>query len=146
AEEPTIVPTRPLLGRPTACVGREHELATLQLTLRACIDEASPRAVLVVGPPGMGKTRLRHEFLRRAGGEELLVLVGLGDPIRSSRCGLLGGAVARLAGVRADAGPTENRARLEERIGRRLPPAERLHAAVFLGELCGLRWPADALP
>src|SRR5262249_27377188 len=65
-EAPTIDPSRPLLGRPTACVGREHELVSLELALQACIEESSPRALLVVGPPGIGKSRLRHELLRRS--------------------------------------------------------------------------------
>src|SRR5262249_52821341 len=120
---------------------------TLSLMLRVCIEERSPRAVLVVGPPGMGKTRLRHELMRRVQDAELRVLVGLGDPIRTtSSYGLLGGALARLCGLRAEAPPVENRAVLEERVGRHMPAAERLRAAVFLGELCGVRFPGDTLP
>src|SRR5262249_45525536 len=132
-EESTIDPTRPLLGRPTACVGREHELATLQLTLRVCIDESSPRAVLVVGAPGLGQTRIRHELIRRSGNEgELRVLIGLGDPVRAvSTCGLLGGAVARACGVRGDATAAENRAALEARVAQSVPEADRRRTAVF---------------
>src|SRR5262249_25059600 len=39
-EEQTLDPTRPLLGRPTACIGREHELAVLELALRVSIEES----------------------------------------------------------------------------------------------------------
>src|SRR6185503_8741907 len=53
--------TRPLLGRPTPCVGRDAELATLDIALGACRDDGAPRAVLVVAPPGQGKTRLMRE-------------------------------------------------------------------------------------
>src|SRR5262249_17255776 len=132
-EETTIDPTRPLLGRPTACVGREHELGTLQLTLRVCIEESTPRAVLVVGPAGQGKTRVRHELLRRSQSEPgLRVFLGLGDPVRtSSTCGLLGAAVARFCGVRSDASPAENRAALEARVALTVPEPDRLHTAVF---------------
>ncbi|HEY8086663.1 MAG TPA: protein kinase, partial [Polyangiaceae bacterium] len=57
--------TRPLLGKPTPCVGREAELGMLEALLSACIEEEEPRAVLVKAPPGVGKSRLRHELVRR---------------------------------------------------------------------------------
>ena len=44
------------------CVGREGELGLLEGTLSSCIDESSPRAILVTAAPGLGKSRLRHEF------------------------------------------------------------------------------------
>jgi eukaryotic-like serine/threonine-protein kinase len=147
-EDPSIDPTRRLLGRPTACVGREQELGTLELALRACVEESAPRAVLVVGPPGMGKSRLRHELLRRvqSRGDDLLVLLGQGDPIRSTTTyGLLGGAVSRLCDIRPDASSADARAALEERIGRNLVEHRQL-TTVFMGELCGVRYPADATP
>jgi hypothetical protein len=148
-EEPTVDPSRPLLGLPTACIGREHELATLELLLRTCVDEASPRAILITALPGMGKTRLRQELTRRlhASGSELLVLVGQGDSTRtSSRFGLLGSALGRLCGLRPDRAPEENRARLLARVGERLPAADRLRTAAFLGELCGVSFAPGVLP
>ena len=57
---------RLLLGVVTPCVGREGELAHLEATLSACIEDHEPRAVLVTAPPGMGKSRLATEFLARA--------------------------------------------------------------------------------
>ena len=149
-EELTIDPSRPLLGRPTACVGRDTELATLELALRACVEQQQPHAVLVVGPPGMGKSRLRHELVRRVqvGDQAFTVLLGLGDPVRaSSASGLLGGAVARLCGVRTDATLEENRALLQSRISLHLPEGDEGRRTVALiGELCGVRFPDDAVP
>src|SRR5262249_51493871 len=76
----------------------------------------------------------------------VLVLHAQGDPIRSSSaCGLLGAAVSRLCGVRADASGEANRAALEERVGRHLAEPRR-RTTVFLGELCGLRYPDDTVP
>ena len=148
-EAATVDPSRPLLGRPTACVGREHELGTLELTLQACIDEGQPRAALVVGLPGMGKSRIRHELMRRVQRRDdgVLAMLSLGDPIRtSSTCALLGGALLRLCGLPTDASGSRNRAAFEERIGARVAAPERARTAVFLGELCGVRYPTDAVP
>jgi tetratricopeptide (TPR) repeat protein len=140
-EDPSVDVARPLLGRPTACVGRERELGMLELTLAASVDEGEARAVLVTGPPGIGKSRLRHEFLRgcERRGQPLTRLLGFGDPLRRSGGGsLLGGAIARWCGLRAAAPDEENQALLAARIGRHLG-AERELTIAFIGELCGLR-------
>lgn len=144
-EDPSFDVARPLLGRPTACVGRERELGMLELTLGACVDEREPRAVLVLGPPGIGKSRVRHEFQRacQQGSEELTIWLGLGDPIRSSGSkSLLGSAIASGCGLRASASEEENRALFEARVGRHLTRDRQL-TTTFVGELCGVRNPAS---
>jgi len=81
-----------------------------------------------------------------ARGDPPVVLSGLGDPIRSSATsGLLGGAVARLAGVRAGASGDDNRAALAARVARHVVH-DRERTTWFLGELCGLAAPPDAPP
>ena len=45
-------------------MGRERDLRTLEATFDECVDESAARVVLVTGPAGLGKTRLRREFLR----------------------------------------------------------------------------------
>jgi hypothetical protein len=52
--------SRPLLGKPTPCVGRDIELGVLLGTLSGCIETSEPHAVLVTAAAGMGKSRLRH--------------------------------------------------------------------------------------
>jgi len=58
---------RPLLGRATPCVGRERELTILEAAWRDARDAGEPRVVLVTAPAGGGKSRLRHELVRRLG-------------------------------------------------------------------------------
>lgn len=81
AEEKEADASRLLIGKPTPCVGRESELAMLEAQLRGCEEESQARAVLVSAPPGTGKSRLRHEFLRRVEkrGAEVKIFAGRGD-------------------------------------------------------------------
>ncbi|MFO0555582.1 MAG: serine/threonine-protein kinase [Polyangiaceae bacterium] len=58
-EAVTASSTRLLLGRPTRCVGREHELSMLELIVQRAVDERSAQAALVTAPAGVGKSRVR---------------------------------------------------------------------------------------
>ncbi len=51
-----------------ALVGRKRELAALRKALKRAVDGASPRVAVVVGAPGVGKSRLAAELTRRAKG------------------------------------------------------------------------------
>jgi tetratricopeptide (TPR) repeat protein/predicted Ser/Thr protein kinase len=141
--------SRPLLGRPTPCVGRVQELALLEMAFSACVEDATARALLVTAPAGTGKSRLRHEFLRRLErrAQPPLVLLGRGDPMHAgSAYGLLGHAVRRLCGV-VDGEPLEaRRERLVRRASRHLPPEQVQDTVEFLGELCGVSFPAEDSP
>jgi hypothetical protein len=46
-------------------VGREAELAQLMMSFDRAMEEKTPVVVSVLGPPGIGKTRLRREALSR---------------------------------------------------------------------------------
>jgi tetratricopeptide (TPR) repeat protein len=76
---------RRLLGKPTPCVGRERELAMLDALLGEALDEPDPRAALVIGPPGVGKSRLRYELLRLVAtrAPDAAIWIGRGDPMRA---------------------------------------------------------------
>src|SRR6185312_10575193 len=54
-EQVDLEATRLLMGKPTPFMGRDKELALLELTLRQCVDDAVTRAVVITGPPGQGK-------------------------------------------------------------------------------------------
>jgi hypothetical protein len=74
--------SRNLLGKATPFVGRDKELTLLEATLRECIDESVARAVLITGPAGQGKSRLRREFVSRARERgDVRVLVARADPV-----------------------------------------------------------------
>ena len=138
--------SRPLLGKPTPCVGRAQELALLEATLLTCAQEPSARAVLVVAPPGTGKSRLRHEFLRRLERKPppALVLQGRGDPLGTGiASNPLGQALRRLCGLGETAPPEVHRALLLRRVALHLPPPEAREAAAFLGELCAVSFPDE---
>ncbi len=141
--------SRPLLGRPTRCVGREQELSLLELAFATCAEDCTARALLVTAAAGMGKSRLRSEFLRRLEhrGQQLLTLFGRGDPMNAgSAYGLLGQAVRQLCGV-LDQEPLEaRREKLTQRITRYLQPEQRKDTVEFLGELCGVAFPAEDSP
>src|SRR5262249_56587009 len=118
---------RPLLGVATSFVGRDRELATLRGLVDEALSEPMAHVVLVTAPSGGGKSRLRHELLRRLeqSGTELEVWLGRGDPMRA------GAPLAILAdALRAPMGlsggrPVERRpAKIRERIGRPLAGAQ----------------------
>ncbi|PTL79385.1 serine/threonine-protein kinase PknK [Vitiosangium sp. GDMCC 1.1324] len=149
AEQFSADTSRPLLGKPTPCVGREQELALLEFTLSSCYEESSARALLVTAPPGTGKSRLRHEFLRRIERRDqpVLVLLGRGEPMSAGASyGLLGQALRMLCGVVEGEDAESHRARLTQRLSKHLPPAEAKETVEFLGELCALPFPDDTNP
>ncbi len=144
--------SRPLLGKPTPCVGRDAELAVLESQLLSCIEDSEARAVIITAAPGIGKSRLRHEFLRRIEKLETHPAVWLarGDLMgTSSPYGILGDALRRLSGLTGSEPPEVQRRKLRERIGQHLWTKARADAervVLFLGELCGLPFPEEENP
>jgi class 3 adenylate cyclase/tetratricopeptide (TPR) repeat protein len=72
-----VLPDVPAFIRPIEApfVGRTEELQALGEAFRRALDERVPQLCTIVGPPGIGKSRLAREFLGGAGGRAL-VLVG----------------------------------------------------------------------
>src|SRR5439155_5929449 len=52
----------------TPLVGREAELERLEAALEEAVEAGAPRRVVVVGDPGIGKTRLARELVERVAG------------------------------------------------------------------------------
>ncbi len=134
-------PSRLLLGRATPFVGRDKELAILSSTLEATITEPASSAVVILGAPGAGKSRLRHEVVAaaREAHPDLRVLVARAEPSRqSSALGLVGALVEAEAALRDDDDDVHRRTRLRERLGRGVPPPDLDRVCEFLGELAGV--------
>ncbi len=109
-------------------IGRDRELHQLM----QLASSSQPRAAIVAGEPGMGKTRLIAEFLSKLT-PETVVLVGHAEP----------GSLARPYEVLMDAlsgEPDVSRQRLDELADTGRSAVERLHAGLaLLNELIGDR-------
>jgi eukaryotic-like serine/threonine-protein kinase len=144
-ERDVVQATRTLLGKPTPCIGRERELAVLMGLYDEAIAEPMAQAVLVTGPAGIGKSRVRYELLRRLERRDELVEVwiGRGDPLRSGApFGMIAPALRRTAGV-LDGEPIEvRRQKLRARVMRHASTEPR-RTVLFLGELVGIPFPDD---
>lgn len=149
-ERETSDPTRTFMGRPTSCVGRDRDLRNLEGIFEECVSEPVARAVLLTGPAGMGKSRLRHELVqllstRRAPPR---LWMARGDPISAgSSLGLIVQALRRELGVRPREDVTVERQKILSRVSRHIAPDRAKHVAELLGELVGVPFPeSGSLP
>jgi len=136
--------TRTLLAKPTECVAREAELGTLHASFEATVEEPSAHALLITAAAGVGKSRLRYEFVRRleTRASRFQLLMGRGDPLNAGApFGVLASAIRRAADV-FDGEPAETqRAKLRARLSRYLPPTAAPRVVEFVGELVGVPFP-----
>jgi tetratricopeptide (TPR) repeat protein len=139
-----------LLGRATAFVGREQELAILETTFAACLDEETPRVVLVSGVAGVGKSRLRQEFLARlrVSGIPTTLLVGRSEPMTvRSPYALIRQLLRRLCDLHEGESPQVQLTKLHQRLAQNIPAEQLQRVGDFLAELCEVpRTDAASLP
>ncbi|MEI8258189.1 MAG: AAA family ATPase, partial [Deltaproteobacteria bacterium] len=130
------------LGRETPLVGRDRQLRLLEGLWEECTEDTTARLALVTGPAGSGKSRLPHEFVRRAKElcPEAAIWIARANPVGAgSPYALLGDA------LRSALGPHDSdRAdlwfqRLRARLGMRLPADECERIARELSDLLGAR-------
>ncbi len=134
---------RTLLGRPTRTVGRRRELAMLDATWLECADEPRARVVLVTAAPGLGKSRLRWEFVRslRSRRDPHLLLSLRGDSTSAgSPFSLIGPALCHAFELSTDDEPDLARSKVHAMVRRSLGDTpEARSVATFLVELTGVR-------
>jgi len=137
---------RMLLGKPTPCVGRERELVMLESVFAEVVADDVARVVLVTAPAGVGKSRLRYEFLRTLShrGTVHEVWTSRGDPMRArSPFGMLGQILRAAADTQDGEDVRVQREKVRARVARHVAPAERARVTQFLCELIGLSLPED---
>ncbi|MDI1451834.1 serine/threonine-protein kinase [Polyangium sp. 6x1] len=144
SEEEISTTARTLLGKPSPFVGRGRELRALLDLLDECVGEGVARVVLVTGPPGIGKSRLRQEFVRTVGRyyPTVDVWIGRGDVMSKGSAFSLAGSALRSAFAIAGEEPIEERRRkLMAQVARLVEEPEVRHVAGFLGEMTGTPFP-----
>ena len=137
-ERPPLDPTRALLGKPTSCVGREAELAVVETMFAECEAGSGPKVLLVTAPGGAGKSRLRHEFVRRLLGRPAppTVLQARGDPLRLSTPYAMAAEIVRQAvGVREREPVNRVQHGLAEHVSQLLTGGDAARVTDFLGEV-----------
>jgi serine/threonine protein kinase len=131
---------RTLLGKVTPCIGRDKERALIEATLHECVDESVARAVLVTGPPGQGKSRLRYELVaaaRKRG--DIAILTARADPIGAGSAFMLVRQLIRQAiGLRGGDPSGEQHAKLRAHVASICEKVHSERIADFLGELIGV--------
>jgi tetratricopeptide (TPR) repeat protein len=137
--------SRTVLGKSTACVGRDRELAVLDGVFGECVEECVARVVLVTGAPGIGKSRIRDEFVRSPKRQaEAQIWIARGDPIRAgSAFGLLAETLHGAAGVQVGEPLGTRQKKLRARVARHVPAGDVARVAEFLGEIAGTPFPDE---
>lgn len=130
-----------LLGRATACVGRESELTKLITLFDVCSTEQKPCIVSISGVAGSGKSRLSREFKLRLleRPDEPQIWMARGDSLRSgASLNMLASAIRDAIGV-AENQPIEQARRiLLDRVTASVTSTSTARIAEFLGELIGV--------
>ncbi len=143
-EDPRDLAPRQVLGIVTPTLGRERELDALQGIYAETVHDSFPRAAVITGSPGIGKSRIRSELVQRLGlaqtPPEVLVCRGDRGFGGTGSISALGKALRARMGVQDGASLDEQIRAVEVFVKSRLPRS--LHfLAAFLGELAGVRFP-----
>jgi serine/threonine protein kinase/tetratricopeptide (TPR) repeat protein len=129
-----------LMGHRTPFVGRTTELAILDANLRESIADGVSRAVLVVGPPGAGKSRLCREFIERtrSAGNTRIFAAGADATAAFSPLGLAQRLIRSAASLRRGDPIEAQRARLGAYLKHTIAGAADEQLNDFLGEIVGV--------
>lgn len=136
-----------VLGRVSPFAGRDTELMQLSTALTTCLEESQAVAVLLTADPGMGKSRLGHEFLRKAklAIPDLEVWIGSGDPSSAgSPFQLIASALRHAVSITQSMPPAEQTERLQRFVQTHCAASHRERIGGFLGELLGVSYQQHA--
>jgi tetratricopeptide (TPR) repeat protein len=146
AERDVFEVKRNLLGKASDFVGRGREMSMLSNLYASALAESTASAVLVTGAAGVGKSRLRQEFVEWVGGqrERAEVLFGIGDSLGAgSPFAMIGLCIRRAAGIQEGEPLEERRRKLIERVGRHVDHEVVPRVAAFLGEIANVPFPDE---
>lgn len=127
---------RTLLGKQTPFVGRRRELGMLSAAFEGVAADHVAQAVLVTGPPGIGKSRLRQELVTtlRTGDAAPQIWLAAGDALRrGSPFGPFIEMVRVMTAMHDGEPESTRREKLRELLASRVGVDE----LAFIGELLG---------
>ena len=137
---------RTLLGKPSPYVGRDRDLRTVRDYVELALKGRRPKAVIVLGEPGAGKSRLRFELVERLSQEmpKPSVVIGRGDPLRTgSAFSIVGSALRSAAGISAGEPVDVSQEKLRRLVGTYVSSPHKRRVMEFLGEVVGLHFPDE---
>lgn len=140
---------RTLLGKPTAFIGRDAELQTLEDHFQQCTDDQVATAILVMAEAGMGKSRLLYEFLHsiRRTSADFDVWTGRGDLLAAgSALALLAHMLRGVFDLQEGVPIEVQQRKIRERVARHVPSTDVGRISEFLGELVGVPFPDAVSP
>ncbi len=143
--EPDLFHANRGAGLFTPMVGRSAELERLQEALDTVLEEGGQQVLLIVGPAGMGKSRLLNEFEQwaRAHSRRPFIFKGQARAERQNLpFDLVGNIVGTQLGIRASDSPEE----ALEKLAHGLAQADGPAPADELGQLLGFRFDPHAQP
>jgi tetratricopeptide (TPR) repeat protein len=146
AERDVFEVKRNLLGKASDFVGRGREMSMLSNHFQSAIAESTASAVLVTGAAGVGKSRLRQEFVEWVGkqAERAEVLFGVGDSLGAgSPFAMIGLCLRRAAGIQEGEALDERRRKLVDRIAKHVDREVVPRVAAFLGEIANVPFPDE---
>lgn len=139
-ERTTLSGARTLLGKPTTCVGRDRELRLLEGLFGQCLDDGAPHAALVTSPPGLGKSRLAHEFVRQMmdRNPDVSLWFVSADVLRAGSALDLASRILSIPmGIAVMDSPELRRQKIEARVTQRMHRNDTHRISRFLGEVVG---------
>ncbi len=139
-----LIGAREVMGVETPTLGRDAELAQVRALFHRAVRDRTPQVVSVVGGPGLGKTRIKHElrlFVEGLGGE-VVPIEGHGEPmsIRSPYF-VYSLALRRLAKIEVGEPEATSREKLLALVSESIHDGTAGAVAALIGALIGVPQP-----